>query len=401
MSHTTWLTACVWVRVCRSRWAKHALKQQKHNPALAQAVQEQVAKGEELRRKQMDAEAAGSDDDSDDDSDDESEGGEPLEPAERDAKLLWKLQNEAEPERPSKGVFGMAFMRRAHERQRSEAQQMLDELSADLRHGSVAVPASGGRGDEGSDASDEEGTAGRDEAAAAVAPPAAPPAVAPAPLPALSTAGQLRKTRGAAAVTVGARLPMGSEGQEAAGSPALARPRADRRGAGGKSVARVAAAPAPSSSAPARPPASKAEPGSGWAVPDIVSPAGHTLLPRAQSDHFAGGVAAAALAPPAAVRVAGPDEQGEARAEGAPASKGKRGRASKRRRGAVAGEADGAAEEAADAEADFGHGGDELVDGDARFSPSSPLSFPLPALAVAAAETSLLPSHSRAPCPAR
>ena len=78
MSHTTWLTACVWVRVCRSRWAKHALKQQKHNPALAQAVQEQVAKGEELRRKQMDAEAAGSDDDSDYDSDDESEGGEPL-----------------------------------------------------------------------------------------------------------------------------------------------------------------------------------------------------------------------------------------------------------------------------------------------------------------------------------
>lgn len=116
-----------------SRWARHALKQQKHNPALAQAVQEQLTRGEELRRKQMDAGAGGGNDEDDfdgDDSDSSGEGnsGRGDNPCD---ELLWKLQNEPEPELPQRGVFGMAFMRRAAERQKREAEEMLAELASE------------------------------------------------------------------------------------------------------------------------------------------------------------------------------------------------------------------------------------------------------------------------------
>jgi U3 small nucleolar RNA-associated protein 14 len=123
-----------------TRWAKHALKQQKHNPALAAAVSEQIARGEHLRKKQMDANSgvgSGEEDDSDsgeysDDTAGEGEGeeGGGGEGQSRDAKLLWRLLNEEEPVVPEKGVFGMAFMRRASEKRKREAEEMLAEMGS-------------------------------------------------------------------------------------------------------------------------------------------------------------------------------------------------------------------------------------------------------------------------------
>ena len=58
-----------------SRWAKHALKHQKHNEGLRTAVTEQLQRGEELRRKQLDAKRPEGDTDSEEDfSDSEAEG---------------------------------------------------------------------------------------------------------------------------------------------------------------------------------------------------------------------------------------------------------------------------------------------------------------------------------------
>eukprot|EP00965_Chrysotila_dentata_P155375 5133031-Pleurochrysis_carterae.AAC.1 len=46
------------------------------------------------------------------------------------ARLRLIVIASTEPDMPEKGLFGMAFMRRAMERQKKEAQQMLEELKA-------------------------------------------------------------------------------------------------------------------------------------------------------------------------------------------------------------------------------------------------------------------------------
>ena len=48
-----------------SRWVKHALKQHKSNAGLQQAIAEQLARGEELRRKQNDARPGAASDEED------------------------------------------------------------------------------------------------------------------------------------------------------------------------------------------------------------------------------------------------------------------------------------------------------------------------------------------------
>lgn len=134
-----------------SRWAKHALKQQKHNPALKHAVQEQISIGEELRKKQLALDADNADDSEGSDESDiegfDAEGGEHEELEEleegvamrrapgsderhRTPALLWELKHEDEPAMPTKGLFSMAFMKRAAEKRRGEAAAMLKELEA-------------------------------------------------------------------------------------------------------------------------------------------------------------------------------------------------------------------------------------------------------------------------------
>ena len=81
-----------------SRWVKHALTQ-KNNKGLQQAVSEQLARGEELRRKQNDIDIprGSSEEDSsaaDDSDDDEGEG---------PRGLLSRLKSEEEPEMPETG----------------------------------------------------------------------------------------------------------------------------------------------------------------------------------------------------------------------------------------------------------------------------------------------------------
>jgi U3 small nucleolar RNA-associated protein 14 len=172
-----------------SRWAKNALKQQKSNPALRLAVAEQLQKGEELRRKQEDADAAGrgggssddsiSDSEEDDDLDDEDggeegeEGGSDLEdgvadlarsrpskgargkrdgPGSRTASgLLSALQQEEDPALPTKGVLGMGFMQRAVERQRAEAAAVLKQLEEEAREAEAEARRGEGSSDDDSD----------------------------------------------------------------------------------------------------------------------------------------------------------------------------------------------------------------------------------------------------------
>ena len=79
-----------------SRWVKHALTQ-KNNKGLQQAVSEQLARGEELRRKQNDISiprGSSEDDSSAADDSDEDEGEEPR-------GLLSRLKSEEDPEIPN------------------------------------------------------------------------------------------------------------------------------------------------------------------------------------------------------------------------------------------------------------------------------------------------------------
>ena len=143
-----------------SRWAKRALKQQQKNPALKAAIAEQLAKGEELRRKQMDAGAEGdsedeseitdseADDDDDDDLDvdggegeeeeDDEEGDEEVgrpaaeAPAERERPAL-PAAGGGGPGTPHQGRARHGFMKKAVERQRAEAKAVLQQLEVEAR----------------------------------------------------------------------------------------------------------------------------------------------------------------------------------------------------------------------------------------------------------------------------
>eukprot|EP00962_Isochrysis_galbana_P041778 scaffold15406_cov119-Isochrysis_galbana.AAC.13 len=154
-----------------TRWAKHALKHQKHNPALAAAVTEQLVKGEQLRRKQMDATAGGSqgeEGDSDSEGLSDESGDEVGDAAaggggqSRDAKLLWRLQNEEEPVIPEKGLFNMAFMRRAAEKRKREAEAMLAEMASPALLNTGGAPA-GRPGAPGTSGDDTDGGSGGEE----------------------------------------------------------------------------------------------------------------------------------------------------------------------------------------------------------------------------------------------
>ena len=85
---------------------RHALKQQKHSTGLQQAITEQLARGEELRRKQHDMDATGGSDVEDSDSDEDSgredgsEGGAGAGDGPRG--LLSKLHDEEAPVLPEK-----------------------------------------------------------------------------------------------------------------------------------------------------------------------------------------------------------------------------------------------------------------------------------------------------------
>ena len=157
-----------------SRWAKKALKQQKTNPALRQAVAEQLARGEELRKKQNDSRKEGADSEEEESeeegSSDEDEGvangedgsAESMRPAGRKASA-GILSGEPEPAMPEKGLLSMNFMRKAMGRQRAEAAAVLEELeSAGTGHAATGdadessgksrkrkSPAKGGDGEAG------------------------------------------------------------------------------------------------------------------------------------------------------------------------------------------------------------------------------------------------------------
>jgi len=351
-----------------SRWAKHALKQQKHNPHIAQAVQEQIAKGEELRRKQMDATAvSGSEDDSDFDSDDESSGDEDAEGGpSRDDKLLWRLQNEPDPEVPESGVFGMAFMKRAAERQQREAQQMLAELQQgadDTKAAGRKRPADGDESDGAAPSDEEEASAsarkprakpsaaksGRRKLAHAEAATAAADEAAEAPVgeeeeeggELALTAGQLRSSRASGPITVSAELPSAVRG--AAAAPAKK----------GKKAQRLAAAEMAGGSAPPK-------------AARVVGTAA-----RASASHdFAGyvGVNPTLTAPLIAPRLS---TLHEAKAKGVNPVQGAAPGAGKRRAKPRAGRGLGAAaaELEAEAEADMGSGG--LISGSSLLLPSA------------------------------
>ena len=139
-----------------SRWVKHALKQ-KNNAGLQQAVSEQLARGEELRRKQNDiGPAAGAGSDSDDESDDDdsefdeeddeeaAEGGGGRGGNKRAVGLLSKLRDEKEPELPETGLLAMPFMRKGVERRRQEAASMLAELEEQMRTSEANGEITGG-----------------------------------------------------------------------------------------------------------------------------------------------------------------------------------------------------------------------------------------------------------------
>ena len=105
-----------------SRWVRRALKHQQHNPALQSAVAEQLAIGEELRKKQLDANAGdGGDSDDDDESDDDDSDGGDGEGGEGEEGYdafgaLGRVKGEAAPQLPDKGVLAMDFMKRGVER---------------------------------------------------------------------------------------------------------------------------------------------------------------------------------------------------------------------------------------------------------------------------------------------
>ena len=131
------------LRIAASRWAKRALGQQSKNPTLRQAVAEQLARGEELRKKLMDSDAqAGSDSelsDSEESEEEESEEGSHEEGEHRRRRRkpisasgqLGTLRKEGGGEMPEKGVLSMGFIRRAVERQRAEAGVVLMQLQQD------------------------------------------------------------------------------------------------------------------------------------------------------------------------------------------------------------------------------------------------------------------------------
>ena len=168
-----------------SRWAKHALTQQAKNPSVRAAIAEQVARGEELRQKQLAAGGVvGSDESSDDSSEedeDSEEEGEEEDQEDREGGglarrrglrssprgLLSSLRGEEDPAHPEKGVLSMGFMKKAVDRRRSEAAAVLQELEAQLaeeegsadegaRSGGAAARTASSRGRGGSGAGDDE-----------------------------------------------------------------------------------------------------------------------------------------------------------------------------------------------------------------------------------------------------
>eukprot|EP00658_Telonema_sp_P-2_P078018 TRINITY_DN7212_c0_g1_i1.p1 TRINITY_DN7212_c0_g1~~TRINITY_DN7212_c0_g1_i1.p1 ORF type:complete len:674 (-),score=239.49 TRINITY_DN7212_c0_g1_i1:93-2114(-) len=89
-----------------SKWAKHALRRgTKADEGTKSALQEQLRKGQELRRK-MEGES-----DEDDSSDEDHED-----------PLLWDAQDGAEEDTKKKGIFGLDFMKRGQDKRMKQAQ---------------------------------------------------------------------------------------------------------------------------------------------------------------------------------------------------------------------------------------------------------------------------------------
>ena len=145
-----------------SRWVRRALKHQQHNPALQSAVAEQLAIGEELRKKQLDANAGdGGDSDDDDESDDDDSDGGDGEGGEGEEGYdafgaLGRVKGEAAPQLPDKGVLAMDFMKRGVERRRREAEAVMRDLEESLRAREEGEGEGGDSDDEGGDDDDDD-----------------------------------------------------------------------------------------------------------------------------------------------------------------------------------------------------------------------------------------------------
>ncbi|KAH8552611.1 small-subunit processome [Umbelopsis sp. PMI_123] len=98
------------------KWAQQQLKRGNLDEGTREAINEQIRRGEQLRRK-----VQGMDSDEDfDDSDNDEDG--PIAPEEQLAQIREELDEE---EPAGKGIFAMKFMKNAAERQKKETEQLL------------------------------------------------------------------------------------------------------------------------------------------------------------------------------------------------------------------------------------------------------------------------------------